>query len=183
LRLTSKLNLKAIRNWNYTIEAQGNTQMMQHFNGDNSLKSRFLAPMDASLTVGMDYKKNFKKGSISIFPGPLSYKMSYVAVPELATRYGIEEGKQSRHDVGSKLEVNFNYKLAKNITYKTRFYYYTPYDYVQLDWENTFSFQVNKYISTTLFFHTRFDDHVARNENWGFFQFKEYLTFGLNYSW
>ncbi|MBR4997583.1 MAG: DUF3078 domain-containing protein [Bacteroidaceae bacterium] len=182
LRLTSKLNLKAIRSWNYAIEAQGNTQMMNHFDGDK-LKSRFLAPMDASLTVGMDYKKNFKNGSISIFPGPLSYKMSYVAVPELATRYGIQEGKQSRHDVGSKLEVNFSYKFAKNISYKTRFYYYTPYDYVQLDWENTFSFQVNKYISTTLFFHTRFDDHVARNDNWGFFQFKEYLTFGLNYSW
>ena len=182
LRLTSKLNLKAVRSWNYTVEAQGNTQMMNHFDGEN-LKSRFLAPVEGSFTVGMDYKKNFKKGSISIFPGPLSYKMYYVAVADLATRYGIEEGKKSRHDIGSKLQVDFNYKITDNISYKTRFYYYTPYDYVQLDWENTFNFQVSKYISTTLFFHTRFDDHVARNPNWGFFQFKEYLTFGLNYSW
>ena len=183
LRATSKLNLKAIRNWNYTVEAQSNTQMMNHFNGDNTLKSKFLAPVDASLTVGMDFKKSFKKGSVSIFPGPLSYKMTYVAVADLATRYGIEEGKQSRHDIGSKLQVDFNYKLTNNISYKTRFYYYTPYDYVQLDWENTFNFQVSKYLSATLFFHTRFDDHVQRNEKWGYFQFKEYLTFGLNYSW
>ena len=183
LRLTSKLNLKAIRNWNYTVEAQSNTQMMNHYNGDNTLKSKFMAPVDASLTVGMDFKKNFKKGGISIFPGPLSYKMTYVAVPDLATRYGIEEGKQSRHDIGSKLQVDFNYKLSNNISYKTRFYYYTPYDYVQLDWENTFNFQVSKYLSATMFFHTRFDDHVQRNEKWGYFQFKEYLTFGLNYSW
>ena len=183
LRLTSKLNLKAIRNWNYTVEAQSNTQMMNHYDGDNTLKSKFLAPVDASLTVGMDFKKSFKKGSVSIFPGPLSYKMTYVAVPDLATRYGIEEGKQSRHDIGSKLQVDFNYKLSNNISYKTRFYYYTPYDYVQVDWENTFNFQVSKYLSATMFFHTRFDDHVQCNDKWGYFQFKEYLTFGLNYSW
>lgn len=183
LRMTSKLNLKAIRNWNYTIEAQGETQMMQHFNGDNTLKSRFMTPFNGSLTVGMDFKKNFKNGSISIFPGPLSYKMTYVAVKDLAPKYGVEEGR-IRNDIGSKLEVNFNYKITKNISYRTRFYYYTGrYEYVQMDWENTFNFQVSKYISTTLFFHTRFDDHVARNEDWGFLQFKEYLTFGLNYSW
>ena len=182
LRMTSKLNLKAIRNWNYTIEAQGETQMMQHFNGDNTLKSRFMTPFNGSLTVGMDFKKNFKNGSISIFPGPLSYKMSYVAIKDLAPKYGIEKGS-IRNDIGSKLQVDFNYKITKNISYRTRFYYYTPYDYVQMDWENTFNFQVSKYISTTLFFHTRFDDHVARNDQWGFLQFKEYLTFGLNYSW
>ena len=182
LRMTSKLNLKAIRNWNYTVEAQGETQMMQHFNGDNTLKSRFMTPFNGSLTVGMDFKKNFKNGSISIFPGPLSYKMTYVAVKDLAPKYGVEKGRV-RNDIGSKLQVDFNYKITKNISYRTRFYYYTPYDYVQMDWENTFNFQVSKYISTTLFFHTRFDDHVARNPDWGFLQFKEYLTFGLNYSW
>ena len=182
LRMTSKLNLKAIRNWNYTVEAQGETQMMQHFNGDNTLKSRFMTPFNGSLTVGMDFKKNFKNGSLSIFPGPLSYKMTYVAVRDLAHNYGIEEGR-IRNDIGSKLQVDFNCKISKNISYRTRFYYYTPYDYVQMDWENTFNFQVSKYISTTLFFHTRFDDHVTRNDKWGFVQFKEYLTFGLNYSW
>lgn len=183
LRLTSKLNLKAIRNWNYTVEAQGETQMMQHFNNNNTLKSRFMTPFNGSLTVGMDFKKNFKKGSISIFPGPLSYKMSYVAVKELAKNYGIEEGKVFRNDIGSKLEVNFNYKFTKSISYRTRFYYYTPYDYVQMDWENTLDFQVSKYLSAKIFFHARFDDHVARNDKWGYLQFKEYLTFGLNYSW
>lgn len=184
LRFTSKLNLKAIYNWNYTVEAQGNTQMMQHFNGDNTLKSRFMAPADGSLTIGMDYRKNFKKGSLSVFPGPLSYKVNYVALKELAGRYGMEEGKLSRHDLGSKLEMNFNYQLAKNISYRTRFYYYTGrYEYVQMDWENTFNFQVSKYISATLFFHCRYDDRIKPHEDWSYLQFKEYLTFGLNYSW
>lgn len=188
LRLTSKLNLKAIRSWNYAIEAQGNTQMMPHYNGsgsDRTLKSRFLAPADASFTIGMDYKKSFKNGSISIYPGPLSYKMTYVAVKDLATSYGLEEGKRIRSDLGSKLEVNFDYKISKNISYKTRFYYFTGrYEYVQMDWENTFNFQVNKYISTKLFFHTRFDDLVdTPHDNWKFFQFKQYLMFGLNYAW
>ena len=185
LRGTSKLSLKAIHNWNYTIEAQANTQMMQHFQGDNiTLKSRFLAPIDGTLTVGMDYRKNLKKGSISVFPGPLSYKMTYVSIDELVTNYGIEAGKNYRHDIGSKLEVNFNYQLAPNISYRTRFYYYSGmYEYVQMDWENTFSFSVSKYLSATLFCHARFDDSRTPNEKFGYFMFKEYLTFGLNYVW
>lgn len=189
LRLTSKLNLKAIHNWNYTIEAQGNTQMMNHYKGNDrvDLKSCFLAPADASLTIGMDFKKNFAKGSISIYPGPLSYKMTYVAKEKLAADYGLEAGKKIRSDLGSKLEVNFDYKITKNISYKTRFYYFTGrYEYVQMDWENTLNFQVSKYISTKLFFHTRFDDLVdikPENANWKYFQFKQYLMLGLNYAW
>ena len=187
LRLTSKLNLKAIRNWNYAVEAQGNTQMLNHYDESvdpRVLKSRFMAPADVSLTVGMDFKKSFEKGSISIYPGPLSYKLTYVAVEELATNYGLEEGKKARHDLGSKLEVNFDYKITNNISYMTRFYYFTGrYEYVQMDWENTINFQVSKYLSTKLFFHTRFDDLVAPCEGWKYFQFKQYLMLGLNYAW
>lgn len=187
LRLTSKLNLKAIRNWNYAVEAQGNTQMLNHYSGtgeERTLQSGFLTPADFSLTVGMDFKKSFEKGSISIYPGPLSYKMTYVATPGLATAYGIEDGKKMRSDLGSKLEVNFDYQITKNISYKTRFYYFTGrYEYVQMDWENTLNFQVSKYISTKLFFHTRFDDLVEPNPNWKYFQFKQYLMLGLNYNW
>lgn len=189
LRLTSKLNLKAIRNWNYAVEAQGNTQMLNHYQSDDiTLKSRFLTPMDASITVGMDFKKSFDKGSISVYPGPLSYKLTYVAVDSLAKAYGIEEeGKKARHDIGSKLEVNFEYQITKNISYKTRFYYFTGrYEYVQIDWENTLNFQVNKYLSTKLFFHARYDDLVEINPeyaNWKYYQFKQYLMLGINYTW
>ena len=186
LRMTSKLNLKAIRNWNYAIEAQGNTQILNHYNGNDKSdkKSGFLAPADLSFTVGMDFKKSFNKGSISIYPGPLSYKMTYVALKDLASNYGIEEGKRFRSDLGSKLEVNFDYKISENISYKTRFYYFTGrYEYVQMDWENTINFQVSKYISTKLFFHTRFDDLADPYEGWKYLQFKQYLMLGLNYAW
>ncbi len=184
LRLTSKLNLKAIRNWNYAIEAQGNTQMLNHRDDNGSFQSRFLSPADFSFTVGMDFKKSFNRGSVSIFPGPLSYKLNYVLDGDLAANYGIEAGKHARHDLGSKIEVNFDYQITKDISYKTRFYYFTGrYEYVQMDWENTINFQVSKYISTKLFFHTRFDDLAPRNDNWKYFQFKQYLMLGLNYTW
>ena len=188
LRLTSKLNLKAIRNWNYAIEAQGNTQMLNHYEADGTIKSSFLSPADLSFTVGMDYKKSFNKGSISIFPGPLSYKLNYAANKDVAkklfaSRPEYKDGKRAFHDLGSKIEVNFDYKITKDISYKTRFYYFTSYKNVQADWENTLNFQVSKYISTKLFFHTRFDDFAARHDNWGFFQFKQYLMLGLNYAW
>ena len=185
LRATSQLSLKAIYNWNYTVEAQGNTQMMQHFQSDKvTLQTRFLAPVDATFTVGMSYNKGFKKGSIQVFPGPLSYKITYVSVPEVAARYNFEDGKSYRDDIGSKLEARFNYTLGKGISYSTRFYYFTGrYEYVQMDWENTFNFQVNKHLSAKFFFHARYDDSREPHEKYKYIQFKEYLTFGLNYSW
>ncbi|MBE6291536.1 MAG: DUF3078 domain-containing protein [Bacteroidales bacterium] len=187
LRITSQLNLKAIRNWNYAVQAQGYTQMMQNFkevDGKEVLKSRFMAPAYASLSVGMDYSKKFKNGNLSVFVGPLTYNNRFCVVKDLATSFGIEEGKRLRQDVGSKFEINFNYKISKNISYKSRLYYYTSYEYVQSDWENTINIQVSKYLSASMFLHPRFDDSLEKpNAKWGFFQFKQYMMFGLNYTW
>ena len=189
LRVTSKLSLKAIKSWNYTAQLQAYSQMMQNFDGNNKLKSRFLAPAYGSLSLGMDWKKKLKKGDISVFIGPLTYNCRYVSVADLRRNFipnFQEGGGPYYHDFGTKVETNFSWKLTKVITYKTRLFMYTPYKYLQGDWENTFNFQVGKYLSTTLFIHPRLDTSVKYKEEWGkwnTFQMKEYLMFGFNYSW
>ena len=60
---------------------------------------------------------------------------------------------------------------------------FTSYEKMIANWENTFDFAVSKYLSTTLFMHGRFDDGVRRKEGYNYFQFKEYLQFGLKYTW
>ena len=67
---------------------------------------------------------------------------------------------------------------------KIKIKYFTTYDKVIANWENTFNFQLNRYLSTKFFLHTRFDDGVTLTEdNKSYFQFKEMLTFGLAYTW
>jgi hypothetical protein len=50
-----------------------------------------------------------------------------------------------------------------------------------LEWENTISFQFNRYISTKLSFYPRFDDHEERTTD-TYWQLKEFLSIGFAYS-
>ena len=52
---------------------------------------------------------------------------------------------------------------------------------MQGDWENTFDFILNRFFSTRLFVHLRYDDALALNKDLGHFQLKELLSFGFNY--
>jgi hypothetical protein len=72
--------------------------------------------------------------------------------------------------------------MAKNISWSGRIYYYTNYEKVQLEWENTFNLAINKYLSTKLYLYPRFDDSVNRKEGDSYLQFNELLSFGLNMS-
>ena len=87
-------------------------------------------------------------------------------------------------DFGAKVEINSYLNLTKNISWKSRFYFFSSYKYVESEWENTLSFAFNKYISTELYTLWRFDDNRSRDfydRNLGYFQFKEYFTLGLTY--
>ena len=61
-------------------------------------------------------------------------------------------------------------------------YGFTSYKRVEYEWENTFSFQFNKYISAKLYIHPRFDDNRKRDEKYGYWMYKEYMSFGFNYT-
>ena len=51
-----------------------------------------------------------------------------------------------------------------------------------MEWENTISLQVSKYISANIFLYPRFDDSTKRNDDLGYFQFNEYSSLGFAYS-
>ena len=78
--------------------------------------------------------------------------------------------------------------LAYNLKYVDRRWFdeaWMPKRYgkrVEWEWENTFTFQFNKYISTKLFLYPRFDDSTVRDDHHGYFQFQEFMSIGFNYS-
>lgn len=85
-------------------------------------------------------------------------------------------------DYGSEFTLDFTWAFADNIRWKTRLYGYTTYERAELEWENTLSFQFNKYISTNIFLYPRFDDGAKRQEGESYWQFKEYASVGFSYS-
>lgn len=185
LRYTSKLGLQATRSWYYTVQLLAYTQFMRGYKAnDENVYSDFLSPLNVNLSLGMEYKvstfKNKLTGTVNL--SPLSYNFRYVDRLALATRYNIDEGKHTLHDFGSSMTADVRWVICEGLTWASRLYAYTTYKRVEAEWENTFTFQFNRYIATKVFLHPRFDDGVARGEKHGYLQFKEYLSLGFNLS-
>ena len=184
IRYTSKLGLQASKHWYYTFQLIASTQFMRGLrSNDTRIYSRFLSPLYVNPSLGMDYKVNWFKGRMtgSVHLAPIAYSLTYARDKELATRFGIDEGHHAKNDYGSEVTVDLVWQMAKDVRWKTRFYGYTTYHRMKMEWENTFTFVVNKYISTNLFLYPRFDDGVKRDDKYGYFQFKEYVSLGFSY--
>ena len=188
IQLNSKLGIKAAKNWFYTVSAEAKTQFLPgHKANDRRTYSKFLAPLDVYVSLGMDWKPKFKNGNtFSLALLPFSYKMRLIDDnDEDIHRSNNMVGKDFQQDFGSKIEFNSKITIVKDLTWKCRCFYFTSYEYVEAEMENVLSFQFNKYISSEVYTLWRFDDNRSRkyyDDTLGFFQFKEYFTLGLAYN-
>lgn len=184
LRYTGKVGLQASKRWYYTIQLIASTQFMRGLkSNDKTIYSAFLSPFTVNPSLGMDYNVNWLKSKFtgSVHLAPIAYTYTYVRRKSLATRYGIEEGKRSKSDFGSEITMDLAWQFTKDIRWKTRLYAYTTYKRMLMEWENTFTFIVNKYISANVFLYPRFDDGAVRDSHHGYWQLKEYVSLGFNY--
>lgn len=187
LRLTSKLGVKAIGKWNYAAQLQLQSQPYMTYDGSgDNVVADFISPLYIRSSIGMDYKFSWKNLSGALLLAPLSWNITYVDRDNLVTRYGIDEGHNSKHDWGPNINLTFSWKLMKNITWSSRAYWFSNLKLTRIEWENTFNFTVNKYISAKLFMYPRFEDsspnyRSGENHDGTFWMFKEFLSLGLNY--
>ena len=194
IRLTSKVGLQASKHWYYTLQLLAYTQFTRGLKAnDKRTYSDFMSPFNLNVGIGMDYKMEWfnKKltGTVNISPLAVNYRyvdrtifMNGDTQQWFPSRHGLEADRHSLVDLGSQFTVDFTWKMAENISWKSRMYGFTSYKRVEYEWENTFSFQFNKYISSKLFIHPRFDDNRQRDDHHGYWMFKEFLSIGFNYA-
>ena len=185
IRFTSKLGLQAHKKWYYTLQLLAYTQFMRGYKAnDHTVYSDFMSPFDLNIGLGMEYKVDAWKGRLtgSLNFLPASFNLRYVGREALATRYGLKENHKAKIDIGSQFTANLDWKLHENIAWKTRLFAYTSYHRALVEWENQIQLKVTKYISANLFLYPRFDDSNKRDEDLGYFQFQEYCSIGLNYT-
>ena len=186
IRLTSMLGLQATKKWYYTLQVIAESQFYRGYkSNDLMVYSDFFSPFKLNVALGMTYNVEWfnKKLTGTINLSPVAYNYRYVGRLDLGPRFGLEAGKHSLHDFGSSLKADLTWQIAENIKWKSRLYGFTSYKRAEIEWENTLTFQFNKYISTNLFVYPRFDDASSvKDDKTGYWQLMEYFSLGFNYS-
>ena len=184
IRFTSKVGLEAAKNWYYTLQLLAYTQFTRGLKAnDLNTYSDFMSPFNLNLGLGMDYKVASKNkrltGTVNLSPLAVNYR--YVDRLDLSTSYGLDEGKHSLVDFGSQVTADVTWKINDVVSWKSRLYAFTSYKRAEIEWENTFTLRVSKYISANLFLFPRFDDSGKKDDDLGYLQFKEYSSIGFSY--
>lgn len=187
-QINSKFGVKAAKHWFYTLTLMFKTQFLQNFQSNShNMTAAFLSPGELNMGLGMTYNYTNPKKTVNLSASisPLSWNLRTCINPNInPAQYDIEPGHKSVNHIGSSAEINFDWKIAYNIVYKSRLFFFTDYKTLQGDWENTISFNINKYLSTMLFVHLRYDSSTPQMEGtrWHRWQLREILSFGFNYT-
>ena len=185
-QFNSQLGYKAIKNWYYSATLIFKTQLLNNYvTNTHDLAASFLSSGELNVGLGMTYdykdKDGYKMFNLSIAPLSYNLKICHDIIKLDPTKFGIDAGHHTKHSFGSTVEAKFEWKITPSISWKTRLYAFTDYNYVQGDWENTFTFSVSSHLSTQIFTHLRYDKSRPWNKDWRYWQFKEILSFGLTY--
>lgn len=182
IRLTNELGLKASKHWFYSAMLQSWTQFYPGYrSNEDKVYSDFMSPFESLFTLGMKYALSKPKFSLTLNLSPFASDFKYVARSALETSFGLKENHHTKFEFGSNITANFNWNVMKNVTWSGRIYWYTNYSRTTIEWENTISLKINKYLSTKLFLYPRFDDSVTRSDpNDSYCQFRESLSVGLD---
>ena len=186
-QVNMRFGIKAMRHWYYSVNTQFKTQLLNSYriNSDN-LVSSFLSPGQLNVGVGMTYSVQNRRNTVRFNASlaPLSYNLKTCTNSRLnPTAFGIEEGRTTKSEYGSSVELTFYAKLAYNITYNTRLFAFTNYEYLQGDWEHTVDFAINRFLTTRIYAHLRYDSQTKRlpDTRWHRWQLKEILSIGFTY--
>ena len=145
----------------------------------------FLSPGDLHMGLGMAYnhQNKLKTFKYTLTISPLSYNLKTCISDKVNhATYNIPANRKVRNEIGSNLEFNMDWTITANINYKTRLFLFSDYHYFLSDWQNTISFDINKFLSTQIFVHLRYDTSADKNTGWKTFMLREILSFGLSYT-
>lgn len=186
LQYNLNAGLKAAKDWYYSFNLQFKTQLLNNFEQNSDVRTAsFLSPGDLNLGLGMSYNhtNKLKTFTYTLTISPLSYNLKTCISDKVNhATYNIPLDKKTKSEIGSNLEFNMDWAITTNIKYKTKVFMFTDYHYYLADWQNTISFEINKFLSTQLFINLRYDGSSESEGKWKKFMMREILSFGLSYT-
>lgn len=178
--------LKAAKDWYYSFNLLFKTQLLTNYDANSDVTTAsILSPGDLNLGLGMSYNhtNKLKTFRYTITISPLSYNLKTCISNKVDhATYNIPLDKKTKSEIGSNVEFNMEWNISTNVSYKTRLFAFTDYHYFLGDWQNTFNFEINKFLSTQIFVNLRYDGSTESSGKWKKFMMKELLSFGLSYT-
>ncbi|MCL3778817.1 DUF3078 domain-containing protein [Prolixibacteraceae bacterium JC049] len=186
---SSKMGWQTGEHWSFSGLFTFKTQFAKGYKyPEKEYMSNLFSPAFFTLGLGMDYKpsKHF-----SLLMAPLSMKMTVVSDDELVENYGIDEGKNSRAEMGASVKAMFEKEVLTNVTLKSKLELFTNYldhpEKIDMTWDVMVNMKINKYLATNFVVNMAYDDDVKTVDDGGVkggptIQYKQLLGVGLSYS-
>lgn len=185
-QINSKFGYKAFQKWYYSFNGMLKTPVFNGYkNGTETRTASFMSPGELNIGLGMSFNTQNKKGTFKygLSISPLSYNLKTVIDKKVSeTSHGLEEGRRTKSSYGSNLEMNWEWKMAYNVFWKSRIFCFTNYDYFQTDWQNQFSFTINRFLTANLNVDMRYDSSVRGVTAWKQLQLREQISLGFSYT-
>ncbi len=213
--LSNSATLNSDKNWAISSVLSLKTQFANGYKypNDSTLISTFFAPGVVNASIGYRYKKS---DVFELFLSPASGKFTFVLNQELANKgaFGvtpavldtagniITPGKNLFSEFGFNVLANFAKEVSKNIELSSTLNLYNNYLddnlsnrwNIDVDWETTVNFTINKRIQTVLFMQLKYDHNInlpvydyvdgekIQTGEGPRLQFKESLGIGITYN-
>lgn len=95
--------------------------------------------------------------------------------------FGIETGKNRLIDFGNSLNAVLSYIPNHETQIDSKLTFYTNYKKVEIDWEIVGNFVINRFLSTRISLHPRYDNTIILAEGQrAKLQFKQLLSIGFS---
>ncbi|RPD96655.1 DUF3078 domain-containing protein [Aureibaculum marinum] len=160
-----------VSNWFYSMQFNFKTQFTNGYSYPNtdSPISRMFAPAYIFLGAGSHYE--IKQQKFSLYLSPITLKSTLVFDEDLSNSgaFGVEAGRKSRNEFGFLLESEWNKEIAKNVKMSNDLSLYTDYlnnfGNIDIDYDLTFAFKINRFLSASIGGQLIYDDDVKYKED------------------
>lgn len=187
LQINTTFGVKAAHRWYYSFTGQFKTQILSSYKSNSrELRASFLSPGELTAGIGMTYNYANKRKTFNFDASvaPLSYNLRTCITDRIDHGlYDIKPDRKTVSKFGSSAELKLAWKITYNIQLLSRIFAFTDYDSFQADWENTLSMDINRFLSTQIYVHARYDSSTPRepDSDWHKLQVKEIFSIGFSY--
>lgn len=187
----SKLGYRAFENVFAAATFNFRTQMTNGYsypaNRDPVLISKPFAPAYFSLGIGMDYKP---VRPLSINFSLLTANLVVVEQRSLRKRYGNEEDRALKTELGAQLKIDYKHKINNNLTINSALNLFSDYldnpKNIKILWDFFLDSKISKFFSVNVRTNLIYDDKILiadKNDKLApRIQFKEIVSVGFSYT-